>query len=123
MVDPTIQARMEKFDASNEEAAAGLLIRENQPSTRARGAFLGVAREGLMFRRCENYWQEPQQWDEKAMLPCWFKLSRYGKDVRAYRSDDGIHATCPPGTPNTPPKTDIRELGSSRCKTVAAPPR
>ena len=42
-----------------------------------------------MFRRCENYWQEPVIWDEKATLPCWLKLSRYGRDVKAYVSDDG----------------------------------
>jgi len=28
-------------------------------------------------------------WDEKATLPCWVKLTRYGRDVKAYVSDDG----------------------------------
>ncbi|HEV8378875.1 MAG TPA: PA14 domain-containing protein [Tepidisphaeraceae bacterium] len=87
--DGSIAARIDKFDASNEEAAAGLLLRENQPTTRCRAAFLGSARDGLQFRRCENYWQEPMIWDEKATLPCWLKLSRYGRDVKAYVSDDG----------------------------------
>jgi hypothetical protein len=87
--DASIAARMQKFDASNEEAAAGILLRENQPTTRCKGAFLGAARDGLQFRRCENYWQEPVIWDEKATLPCWLKLSRYGRDVKAYVSDDG----------------------------------
>ncbi len=87
--DGSISARMEKFDASNEEAAAGLMLRENQPTSRCKSAFLGAARDGLQFRRCENYWQEPMVWDEKATLPCWVKLSRYGRDVRAYVSDDG----------------------------------
>jgi len=87
--DGSIATRMEKFDASNEEAAAGLLLRENQPTSRCKAAFLGAARDGLQFRRCENYWQEPLIWDEKATLPCWFKLSRYGRDVKAYVSDDG----------------------------------
>jgi hypothetical protein len=87
--DGSISARMERFDSSNEEAAAGLLVRENQPSARARSAFLGAAREGLQFRRCDNYWQDPVIWDEKATLPCWLKLARYGRDVRAYVSDDG----------------------------------
>jgi hypothetical protein len=87
--DGSISARMEKFDASNEEAAAGLLLRENQPTSRCKAAFLGAARDGLQFRRCENYWQEPVVWDEKATLPCWMKLTRYGRDVKAYVSDDG----------------------------------
>jgi hypothetical protein len=87
--DGSIAARMEKFDASNEEAAAGILLRENQPTSRCKGAFLGAARDGLQFRRCENYWQEPVVWDDKATPPCWLKLSRYGNDVKAYVSDDG----------------------------------
>lgn len=89
--DGTIVARLTSFAGGQPSGCAGVLIRENLSTGKARQAFVGaLSAGGLAFVRREQDWLPPGTTiEEKITLPCWLKLQRQEKLIRAYRSADG----------------------------------
>lgn len=86
--DGVITARLVSLEG--DEGAAGIMVRDGIRGERAPQVLLGFAPgTGITFRRRENHWEQSKATQEKADLPCWLRLSRYGKQFTAWWSTDG----------------------------------
>lgn len=87
--DGALVARLRSLEGAGE---AGLLIRESLASgkTKPCHAFLGLSSAaGLAFVWREHTWTPRSSIEDAAKAPCYLKLLRVGKLVKAFRSDDG----------------------------------
>lgn len=88
--DGTILARLSEYDPGEAGGWAGIVIREHAQANKARAAFVGMAPSvGLSYAWWEETWKPFGSVEEKAVVPIWIKLVRYGNLVKAYRSADG----------------------------------